>query len=30
MDIGNRKIINKAFAEKGIDNVIKWDIQKTH
>jgi len=28
MDIRKRKIINKAFAEKGIDNVIKWDIQK--
>jgi hypothetical protein len=28
MEIGKERIINEAFLEKGLDNVILWDVQK--
>jgi hypothetical protein len=27
MEIGKKKIFNKAFAEKGLNNVVLWDVQ---
>ncbi|MCM2535010.1 hypothetical protein NDK43_25050 [Neobacillus pocheonensis] len=27
MEIGQKKIFNDAFAEKGLNNVILWDVQ---
>ncbi|WP_129691582.1 hypothetical protein [Gottfriedia acidiceleris] len=28
MEIGNERILNNTFAEKGLDNVIIWDVRK--
>jgi hypothetical protein len=28
MLIGQKRIYNDAFIEKGLDNVILWDVQK--
>ncbi|MFC4557282.1 hypothetical protein ACFO3D_03530 [Virgibacillus kekensis] len=30
MEIGTRRILNQAFAEKGFHSVIKWDVQKIY
>jgi hypothetical protein len=27
MEVGREKIINKAFNEKGLENVVLWDVQ---
>jgi hypothetical protein len=27
MEIGNEVILNNAFAERGLDNVVLWDVQ---
>ncbi|RZT21626.1 hypothetical protein [Fictibacillus sp. BK138] len=27
MEIGQERIFNKAFNEKGLENVVLWDVQ---